>query len=149
MTYPNLVFRYSKKPSQNKRFVCKHRAVSLSLSLSLSLALLLRPAIKVCKQFRFRRSYDVLDQGHTSIPRVIIISSDFASDDHGTFQTNTSFKMHAMGGSRGGQGVWIPPPPPEKSQNIGVPSNIDPDPLKNSNGGPLTRQQNAISKAFC
>ena len=34
---PNIVFRYFKKPSQNKRFVCKHRAVSLSLSLSLSL----------------------------------------------------------------------------------------------------------------
>ena len=33
----NIVFRDSKKPSQNKRFVCKHHAVSLS------------PAIKVCE----------------------------------------------------------------------------------------------------
>ena len=68
------VFRYSKKPSQNKRSLCKHRAVSLSLSpsLSLSLSLLLRPAIKVCKQFRSKRSSDVPDQGQTSIPRVII-----------------------------------------------------------------------------
>ena len=50
LTDPNIVFRYSKKTSQNKRFVCKHRAVSLSLSLSLSLStILLRPAIKVCK----------------------------------------------------------------------------------------------------
>ena len=39
LTDPNIVFRYSKKTSQNKRFVCKHRAVSsLSLSLSLSLS---------------------------------------------------------------------------------------------------------------
>ena len=48
------------------------------------------------------------------------------------------------------------PDPPEKSQNVGFPSNIDRDPLLNHkatkpafNGGPLTRQQNAISKAFC
>ena len=31
-----LCFLYSKKPSQNKRFVCKHHAVSFSPSLSLS-----------------------------------------------------------------------------------------------------------------
>ena len=59
---------------------------------------LLRPAIKVCKQFGAKRSSDVPDQGQTSIPRVII-QSDFASDDHETFQT---IQMHAMGdrGSR-------------------------------------------------
>ena len=33
LTDLNIEFRYSKKPSQNKRFVHKHRAVSLSLSL--------------------------------------------------------------------------------------------------------------------
>ena len=57
-----IVFWYSKKPSQ--RLVCKHCAVSLSLSLSL----LLRSAIKVCKQFGSRRSSDMPDQGQTSIP---------------------------------------------------------------------------------
>ena len=45
----------SKRPSQNKRFVCKHHAVSLSLSESLSLSLLfLRPAIKVCELARLK-----------------------------------------------------------------------------------------------
>ena len=34
LTDLNIAFRYSKKPSQNKRFVRKHLAVSLSLSLS-------------------------------------------------------------------------------------------------------------------
>ena len=54
---------------------------------------------------------------------------DFASDDHGTFQTSTFFQMHAMGGSRGGGGDRGPDPP-ENHKNIGFPSNIDPDPLK-------------------
>ena len=53
------------------------------------------------------------------------------SDDHhtlkGTFQTSTFFQMHAMGGSRGGKGVWTPL---KNHKNIGFPSNIDPDPLK-------------------
>ena len=31
LTDQNIVFRFSKKSSQNKRFVCKHRAVALSL----------------------------------------------------------------------------------------------------------------------
>ena len=33
-------------------------------------------------------------------------------------------------GSRAGTGGPVPPPLPEKSQNIGFPSNIDLDPLK-------------------
>ena len=44
-----------------------------------------------------------------------------------SFQTSTFFQMHAMGGSRGGQGVRTPL---KNHKNIGFPSNIDPDPLK-------------------
>ena len=36
-----------------------------------------------------------------------------------------------MGGSRGGVGGQGVQTPPEKSQNIGFPSNTGPDPLKN------------------
>ena len=53
------------KPKQKIR-------VQTPCSLSLSLSPLLRPAIKVCIQFRFRRSPYMPDQGQTSIPRVII-----------------------------------------------------------------------------
>ena len=53
----------------------------------------------------------------------------------------------------GGQGFRTPW---KITKNIGFPSNIDPDSLKSQsyqfkpalNGGPLTRQQNAISKVF-
>ena len=50
----------SRRPSQNKRFVCKHHAVSLSLSESLSLSpslslsLSLRPVFKVCEPARLK-----------------------------------------------------------------------------------------------
>ena len=68
--------------------------------------------------------------------------------------TEHFFQMHAMGGSRGGQGVR-PPPPPEKSQKYRVSLQYWSGSPKNHkatkpafNGGPLTRQQNAILKAF-
>ena len=44
-----------------------------------------------------------------------------------TFQTSTFFQMHAMGGTRGGTGGQDPL---KNHENIGFPSNIDPDPLK-------------------
>ena len=57
------VFRDSKKPSQNKRFVSNHHAVSLSLSLSL----LLRPAIKVCEPARLKKlSTDIMSLQHAT-----------------------------------------------------------------------------------
>ena len=104
---PNIVFQYSKKPSQNKTLVCKHRAVSLSLFP------LLRPAIKVCKQFGSRRSSNVPDQGQTSIKsynlvRLCVrlsrnISDNYILSDacHGRIQ-------------RGDRGSG----PPEKSQKV-------------------------------
>ena len=96
--WPNIVFRYSKKPSQNTRLLCKHRAVSL----------LLRPAIKVCKQF----GSDVPD--HTKSYNLVRLCE---SDDHhtlkGTFQSNTFFQMHAKGETGGPD-----PPPPWKITKI-------------------------------
>ena len=54
--------------------------------------------------------------------------------------------------SDGGQEVWTPPPPPEKSQKVGVLSNTGLDPLKYlkatepafSVGPSQARQRNAI-----
>ena len=51
------MFRYFKKPSQNKRFVCKH-------------SLLLRPAIKVCKQKIPQRAWSGANM-HTKIYNLV------------------------------------------------------------------------------
>ena len=95
---------------------------------SLSLSLLLRPAIKVCKQFGSRRSSDVPDQGQTSIPRVII-SSDFASAEKNI--SDKYLLSDACHGriQRGGGGQKVLTPQ-KNHKNIGFPSNIDADPLK-------------------
>ena len=110
LTDPNIAFRYSKKPSQNKRFVYKHRAVSLSLSLSLSLSfsLLLRPAIKVCKQFGSRRSSDVPDQGQTCIPckSYNLVRLCVRWKEH--FRQVPSFRCMPWADPKGGQGVRAP-----------------------------------------
>ena len=118
-----------RKPSQNKRFVCKHRAVSLSLSVSL----LLRPAIKVCSL----RAWSGANM-HTksyNLVRLCVRWSPHAD-------RNTFFQMHAMGGSRGGTGG---PDPPEKSQKYRVSLQYWSGSPKNHkatkpafNGGPLS-----------
>ena len=108
LTDLNIAFRYSKKPSQNKRFVCKHRAVSLSLyfydllsKFANSLGLEDRPTYLI----RGKHAYQDL------------LSSPTLRPLKGTFQTSTFFQMHAMGGSRRGTGG---PDPPEKSQKYRV-----------------------------
>ena len=57
LTDPNIVLRYLKKPSQNKRFMCKHCAASLLYDL------LSKFANSLCPE----------DRGQTCIPRVIIV----------------------------------------------------------------------------
>ena len=53
-----------------------------------------------------------------------------------------------MCGSRGGQGVRTPPPPPLKNhKNIGFLSNTGSDPLKNYNATKSTFNLNGVSLA--
>ena len=128
----------------DKRFLCKHRAVSLSLSL------LLRPAI-IWMQKIVRRAWSGAKK-HTKSYNLVrlcvrwsryILDKNLLSDAcHGRIQRG--------GGDRGSG------PPLKNHKNIGFPSNIDPDPLKITKlpsqhsmvGHWLTRQQNAITKVF-
>ena len=136
------MFRYSKKPSQNKKFVCKHHTVSHSLSFSLShthslaLSLLLRPADRPTCLIRGKQVYQELLSSPTLRPMIT---------EH--FRQVPSFRCMPWADPEGRQGVRIPPPL-KNHKNIGFPSNIDPANKPAFNGGPLTRQQNAISEAF-
>ena len=73
LTDPNIMFRESMKPSQNKRFVCKHHAVSLFPSLS-TFTTCYRNLQRVRIQ-KFVRHFAEPDQGQTSIPRVNLVSA--------------------------------------------------------------------------
>ena len=137
MTDPNIVFRYSKKPSQNKRLVCKHRVVSHSLSHTLSLSLLLRPAdadrlTAWSGANKYTKSYN--------LGRLCARWSRNISDKY--LLSNAS-DGRIKRGDRGSR-----PPPLKNHKNIGFPSNIDPATKPAFNGGPLTRQQTPFQRRF-
>ena len=129
LTDLNIAFRYSKKPSQNKRFVCKHRAVSLSLSLSLSLS-----TFTTCYQSLqtvwvlkiVRRAWSGANM-HTKSNNLVRLCVRWK--EH--FRQVPSFRCMPWadpeGGGTGGGGVRTPL---KNHKKYRVSSNIDPDPLK-------------------
>ena len=122
--------RYSKKQAKTKRFVCKHRAVSLSLALSLSLYFydLLS---------KFANSLDPEDRPRTCLIRDKHAYQEFYNivrlwvrwSPHAERNISDKYLLSdACHGriQRGDRGSGHP----ENHKNIGFPSNIDPDPLK-------------------
>ena len=148
------MFQYSKTPSQNKRFVCKHRAVSLSLTHTHTLSLSLyfydllskfansldtedRPTCLI----RGKQAYQELKSSPTLRPMIT---------EH--FRQVPSLRCMPWADPERGTGG---PDPPEKSQKYRISEQYWSGSPKNRkatkpafNGGPLARQQNAISKAF-
>ena len=146
------MFRYSKKPSQNKRFLCKHRAVSLSLSLSLYFYDLLSKFANSLNP-EDRPTCLIRGKKHTKSYNLVwlcVLWSRYISDKY-LLSDACHVRIQRGGGGDRGSG-----PPLKNHKNIGFPSNIYPDPLKITKlpsqhsmvGHWLTRQQNAITKVF-
>ena len=130
--WPNIVFRYSKKPSQNTRFLCKHRAVSL----------LLRPAIKVCKQFGstrkiVRRAWSGANM-HTKSYNIVRLCVRWSP--HAERNISVKYLLSDACHGRIQRGDRGSGPPLKNHKNIGFPSNIDNHKATKPafNGGPLS-----------
>ena len=118
LTDPNIVFRYSKQK------IRVQTPCSLSLSLSLYYTILLRPAIKVCKLIQkiIRCAWSGANK-HTKSYNLVRLCVRWSRNISDKYLLSDACHRRIQREDRGSG-------PPEKSQNIGFPSNIDPDPLK-------------------